>query len=103
MARMAVVYPRKVDEAASLRVQALPADGTIPGMQGWRWIHTPGHTAGHISLFRADDRTLIVGDAFCTTKQKSFLVAVQLRELASRFDELARPAHGRYVDHPVRG
>jgi glyoxylase-like metal-dependent hydrolase (beta-lactamase superfamily II) len=121
-------------------------------MPGWRWIHTPGHTAGHVSLFREADRALIVGDAFCTTKQESFLaVATQrpelhgppayfttdwdaaresvgrlaalepsfiapghgqpmagaettqaLQELAARFDEVARPEHGRYVEHPRR-
>jgi hypothetical protein len=29
--------------------------------------------------------------------------ARQLHALAARFDEVARPEHGRYVDHPVRG
>jgi glyoxylase-like metal-dependent hydrolase (beta-lactamase superfamily II) len=37
--------------------------GTVPGAPGWRWMWTPGHTAGHISLFRPEDRTLIAGDA----------------------------------------
>src|SRR5699024_7684047 len=49
----------------------LPKDGTIPYMPEWRYIHTPGHTVGHISLFREKDRTLIVGDAFLSTKQES--------------------------------
>jgi glyoxylase-like metal-dependent hydrolase (beta-lactamase superfamily II) len=103
-------------------------------------------------LFREVDRTLIVGDAFCTTRQESFFaVASQkpelhgppayfttdwdaardsvrrlaalrpdviapghgqpmagaettaaLRELAERFDELAVPEQGRYVEHPRR-
>ena len=35
-------------------------------MPGWRWIHTPGHTAGHVSLYRDSDRTLLAGDAFVT-------------------------------------
>jgi glyoxylase-like metal-dependent hydrolase (beta-lactamase superfamily II) len=52
-------------------VRALPADGQVPGMDGWRWIHTPGHTPGHVSLFRETDRALIAGDAFTTTKQES--------------------------------
>ena len=51
-------------------------------MPGWRWIHTPGHTAGHISLFRDDDRCLIAGDAFVTVKQESlYAVATQEREV----------------------
>lgn len=52
-------------------VKTLPSDGSIPDMPGWRWIHTPGHTPGHISLFRDKDRILIVGDAFTTVKQES--------------------------------
>jgi glyoxylase-like metal-dependent hydrolase (beta-lactamase superfamily II) len=64
------------------RVQPLPADGSVPYLNDWNWIHTPGHTEGHISLFRAADRSLIVGDAFCTTNQESFLsIASQKPEL----------------------
>lgn len=47
-------------------VRDLPADGTVPNMPGWEWHFTPGHAPGHISLFRASDRTLIAGDAFVT-------------------------------------
>lgn len=36
-------------------------------MPSWRWIATPGHTAGHVSLFRESDRTLLAGDAVVTT------------------------------------
>jgi glyoxylase-like metal-dependent hydrolase (beta-lactamase superfamily II) len=63
-------------------LHALPADGTVPSMAGWRWIHTPGHTPGHISLWRESDRTLIAGDAFITTGQESaYSVAVQKPEM----------------------
>ena len=152
MARMASAYPRTPIDLGA-RIRTLPPDASIPDMSGWRWIHTPGHTAGHIALFRDADRTLIAGDAFCTTKQESFLaVATQrpelhgppayfttdwdaaresvrrlaalspafiapghgqpmagpettqaLRQLASRFDEVARPEQGRYVEQPRRG
>ncbi|MBM7620078.1 glyoxylase-like metal-dependent hydrolase (beta-lactamase superfamily II) [Bacillus tianshenii] len=37
-------------------VHPLPA-GT--GMNGWRWIHTPGHSHGHISLFRTGKLQLV--------------------------------------------
>jgi glyoxylase-like metal-dependent hydrolase (beta-lactamase superfamily II) len=64
-------------------VQNLPLDGSIPGMSGWKWIHTPGHTPGHISLFREEDRLLIVGDAFVTVKQESlYKVMVQKQEIS---------------------
>ncbi|GLG01516.1 MBL fold metallo-hydrolase [Alicyclobacillus hesperidum subsp. aegles] len=63
-------------------VQALPEDGSVPGMPEWRWIHTPGHTPGHISLFRERDRTLIAGDAITTVQQESLYdVFTQKREL----------------------
>jgi glyoxylase-like metal-dependent hydrolase (beta-lactamase superfamily II) len=81
MARMAALYPRQPIELQG-RLEELRSDGSIPAMPGWRWIHTPGHTAGHVSLFRDADRTLIAGDAFCTTRQESFFaVATQRPEL----------------------
>lgn len=49
----------------------LPPQGEVPFMPGWRWIHTPGHSPGHVSLWRATDRTLIAGDAFITTHMES--------------------------------
>ena len=79
MALMAPLFPTApVDVGARLKV--LPADGSVPPMPGWRWIHTPGHSAGHISLWRDGD--LIVGDAFVTTAQESvYAVAVQEPEI----------------------
>lgn len=79
MARLSMLYPRgPIDVRA--RARALPADGTVPGMPGWRWIETPGHTPGHVSLWREHDRALIVGDAFVTTKQESLLAVWSQRE-----------------------
>lgn len=81
MASLSRFYPRgPVDIRESLR--PLPADGSVPGMPGWRWIHTPDHTPGHVSLWRESDRTLIAGDAVITTRQESaYAVAVQRPEL----------------------
>lgn len=70
MSALSRFYPRGPYDFAD-RVQSLPADHAVPGMVGWRWIHTPGHTPGHVSLYRDSDRTLIAGDAFVTTKQES--------------------------------
>ena len=70
LAAMSFLYPTgPIDLGSSVR--ALPADGSVPGMPGWRWIPTPGHSPGHVSLVRDVDRTLIAGDAFTTTKQES--------------------------------
>jgi glyoxylase-like metal-dependent hydrolase (beta-lactamase superfamily II) len=150
MALLSWTYPRGPIDLGH-RVRTLSYDGSVPGMPGWRWIHTPGHSPGHVSLFRDSDRTLIAGDAFVTTKQESLVSALTqrpemhgppmyytpdwedaaasvrrlaelepevaatghgvpmhgaemrsaLHELANHFDELARPAHGRYVNRPA--
>jgi glyoxylase-like metal-dependent hydrolase (beta-lactamase superfamily II) len=49
-------------------------------MSDWEWHHTPGHTPGHVSLFRARDRALVAGDAFVTTKQESLSAVWAQRE-----------------------
>src|SRR5699024_8044827 len=64
------------------KVKALPEDGSIPHMPDWRWIHTPGHSPGHVSLFRESDRTLIAGDVFVNVKQESlYKVITQEKEI----------------------
>ncbi|MBX9604511.1 MAG: MBL fold metallo-hydrolase [Bryobacteraceae bacterium] len=81
MSLLAPLYPKKPVDLGD-RVRELPGDHSVPGLPGWRWIHTPGHTAGHISLFRDEDRVLVAGDAVITTKQESaFAVATQRPEL----------------------
>jgi glyoxylase-like metal-dependent hydrolase (beta-lactamase superfamily II) len=115
MALSSPLYPRgPVDVGPWLRI--LPADGTVPPMPGWRWIHTPGHAPGHVSLWRESDRTIIAGDAFITTRQESaYAVALEkpeihgppqyftidwdaardsVRALARREPELAVTGHG---------
>jgi glyoxylase-like metal-dependent hydrolase (beta-lactamase superfamily II) len=74
---LSFAYPKgPINVDAELR--ELPEDGSISELQDWRWIHTPGHTPGHISLFREKDGVLIAGDAFVTTMQESLLaVATQ--------------------------
>jgi len=81
VARLSPAYPERGTDFTG-RVQPLPGDGTVPGMPGWRWVHTPGHSPGHVSLFRDADRTLVAGDAICTTRQDSvFSVVTQRKEL----------------------
>lgn len=81
MALMSPLYPRGPIDVSD-RLKDLPEDGSVPYLPGWRWIHTPGHTPGHVSLFRDDDRVLVAGDAFVTTKQESlYSVATQRVEL----------------------
>lgn len=81
MSALAPLYPRGPVNVANW-LQILPVDTSVPAMPGWRWIHTPGHTPGHISLWREADRTLIAGDAVITTRQESaYAVAVQEPEM----------------------
>jgi len=75
MSALSWLYPRGPFDFGS-RIRALPEDGTVPFMPGWRWVATPGHSPGHVSLFREEDRTLIAGDAVVTTKQESALAAI---------------------------
>jgi glyoxylase-like metal-dependent hydrolase (beta-lactamase superfamily II) len=82
VAKMSPYFPNESIQLGDA-VQALPSDGTIPGMPEWRWIHTPGHTPGHVSFFREADRALIVGDAFVTVKQESlYKVFTQEQEIS---------------------
>jgi len=122
MALLSPLYPRgPIDVSAHL--QALPSDGSVPFMPGWQWVHTPGHAPGHVSLWREADRSLIVGDAFVTTKQESAYAALtqepemhgppmyftpdwqsareSVRRLAALEPELVVTGHGRAMRGPA--
>ncbi|SHL04271.1 MBL fold metallo-hydrolase [Hymenobacter psychrotolerans] len=75
MAAMSFLYPKKPLDLGQ-RVQPLPADGSVPHLPGWRWLHTPGHTPGHVSFFREQDKTLLAGDAFVTVQAESGLATL---------------------------
>lgn len=53
------------------QLRPLPEGGEVPELPGWRWVHTPGHTEGHVALWREEDRSLIAGDAVVTTPQET--------------------------------
>ena len=91
-------------------------------MPGWVWVATPGHSPGHVSLFRDEDRLLIAGDAFVTTKQESLLSVLtqrkeihgppmyytpdwnaarnSVRRLAELRPQIAATGHGMPMDNP---
>lgn len=82
VAKMSPIFP---NEAINLggNLKVLPSDGSVPFMAGFQWIHTPGHSPGHISLFRERDKVLIAGDAFVTVKQESlYKVITQTKEIS---------------------
>lgn len=65
------------------KIEILPEDGVLPNLPEWRYLHTPGHAPGHISIFREDDGVLIAGDAFVTTNQESAIsVMFQLKKIS---------------------
>lgn len=107
----------------SEQLRSLPPDGSVPDLPGWRWLHTPGHSPGHVSFWREADQTLIAGDAFVTTKAESaYATALQsaemhgppryftidwdqaassVRKLAALRPDLAITGHGRAMQGPV--
>lgn len=74
VSRFLTVQPRRI----GAHLQMLPGsdlevEGAIPEhLPEWRWVSTPGHSPGHISLFRQRDRTLLAGDALATTCMDSW-------------------------------
>ncbi len=82
VAKMSPTFPHTSIDIG-FRAVALPSDGAVPGMPDFKWIHTPGHTKGHVSLFREKDRVLIAGDAFSTTKQESLMSVITHNEKIS--------------------
>lgn len=80
--------------------------GEVPGAPGWRFAWTPGHTAGHVSLFRPADRVLVAGDAVLpritptlgVNRQRADPVgdyAAALARLEALAPALVLPGHGR--------
>ncbi|WP_072295080.1 MBL fold metallo-hydrolase [Paracoccus sp. SM22M-07] len=70
MAELSSLFPRHAIDI-SRRLRALPDGGHVPGLTDWQWIHTPGHTPGHVSFWNRKNGALIAGDAIITTKQES--------------------------------
>jgi glyoxylase-like metal-dependent hydrolase (beta-lactamase superfamily II) len=64
-------------------LRELPDDGSVPELKDWKWIHTPGHSPGHISLFREKDGVLVAGDALVTTMQESVLAVITQKKYVS--------------------
>ena len=122
MALLSPLYPRSPVNVGKW-LHDLPEDGTVPGLPGWRWVHTPGHSVGHVSFWRERDRALVVGDAFVTVAGESaYATAVQETEmhgppkyfthdwqaaersvaaLAALEPEIALTGHGRAVHGPA--
>lgn len=82
VAKMSPIFPIEPINIGK-HLHRLPSDGSVPHLPGFRWLHTPGHTPGHVSLFRDSDRALIAGDAFVTVKQEYlYQVVTQKKEIS---------------------
>lgn len=58
--------------------------GLLPGLDGWRWVFTPGHSPGHVVFFRDADRALIAGDSVATLDMESYLeLAIKQQEIST--------------------
>ncbi|MFC3884937.1 MBL fold metallo-hydrolase [Bacillus songklensis] len=115
MSLLSPFFPRRAVNLSD-HIKPLPREGSIPFLHEWRYIHTPGHTEGHLSLFREYDRILLPGDAFITVKQESFWAVLSqskqvhgppayfttdwdkaresVKRLASLHPAIAAPGHG---------
>lgn len=62
----------------------LDHEGPLPGLDGWRWVLTPGHAPGHVAFFRDADRALLAGDAVATLNMESYLeLAIKQQEVST--------------------
>lgn len=90
------------------------ARGALPGGGGWEWIHTPGHSPGHITVYHPRRRILITGDhvlprispnigadLYAHEPLSDYLASLRmLRQLPV---DLVLPSHGEpFADLPAR-
>lgn len=66
-------------------IELPPPGEALPGMPGWTYVETPGHAPGQVSFFRAEDRTLLAGDAFATMDLD------RLTDIVTKRQAFARP------------
>lgn len=82
MSVMSWMFPNSPKDLGR-KVRRLGTDDKVPGLPDWRFIHTPGHAPGQISLFRDLDKTLIAADTFVTTKQESAFSVITQKKVLS--------------------
>ncbi|EME64115.1 Zn-dependent oxidoreductase [Rhodococcus ruber BKS 20-38] len=63
----------RIEQAGDITdvVRPLEPGGGVPGLPDWQWVHTPGHTPGHVAYLRRSDGVLITGDAAATVDLNS--------------------------------
>lgn len=82
VSKMSPIFPNDPINLGD-NVNVLPADGTVPELPEFKWIHTSGHSPGQVALFREKDRALIAADTFVTVKQEYlYRVITQEKEIS---------------------
>jgi glyoxylase-like metal-dependent hydrolase (beta-lactamase superfamily II) len=67
-----------------VRVRAFETTNAVPGLPDWELIETPGHTPGHVALFRRSDAVLLAGDAVTTMNLDNLIGTVARRREVCR-------------------
>ena len=86
VAKMSVFFPTDPINLND-HLHVLPADGSVPYLSDFRWLHVPGHSVGQIALFRPHDGLLLSVDAFVTTRQED------LYQVLTQKVEISGPPH----------
>jgi glyoxylase-like metal-dependent hydrolase (beta-lactamase superfamily II) len=81
--RLSPLFPRGPHDFRP-RLHMLPMNGVVPMLSEWQWLLTNGHSPGHVSFLREEDRTLIAGDAVVTTRQESLTDVILQRPVVWR-------------------
>ena len=82
MSAISFLYPKAPINLGNM-VRPLPSNQSVPYLPDWSYIHTPGHTPGHVSFFRNTDKALIAGDAFVTIHSESAVDNITLKKTVS--------------------
>src|SRR5690606_25379109 len=79
LAKISSIYPHQPIDISGA-VEPLATNHSVNDLAEWKWIHTPGHSPGHVSLYRERDGLLLSGDAFVTVRQDSFYKVLLQKE-----------------------
>ena len=66
------------------RLAELASNLPALGLDDWQVHFTPGHTAGHVAIYRKSDGVLLAGDALATVNMDNFFDLLTKREQVCR-------------------
>jgi len=78
LAMLSRTFPYGATDLRPHLMQITADENEISILPGWRIVHTPGHTPGHLALVRERDGALIAGDALATMDQQSWVKTVTM-------------------------